>query len=55
MTQRGRWNILLLLREAMAFVKANTRKGWEKLPDGRRNKPEYAESRIGGYGEPFHS
>ena len=27
----------------MAFVKANTRKGWEKLPDGRKNKPEYAE------------
>ena len=27
----------------MAFAKANTRKGWEKLPDGRKNKPEYAE------------
>jgi ATP-dependent DNA helicase RecG len=39
-------NILLLLREAMAFVKANTRKGWEKLPDGRKNKPEYAERAI---------
>lgn len=39
-------NILLLLREAMAFVKANTRKGWEKLPDGRRNKPEYAERAV---------
>ena len=39
-------NILLLLREAMAFVKATTRKGWEKLPDGRRNKPEYAERAV---------
>lgn len=35
-------NILLLLRESMNFVKANTRKGWEKLPNGRKNKPEYA-------------
>lgn len=26
-------NILLLLREAMNFVKSNTRKGWEKLPN----------------------
>jgi Predicted transcriptional regulator containing an HTH domain and an uncharacterized domain shared with the mammalian protein Schlafen len=39
-------NVLLLLREAMAFVKANTRKGWEKLPDGRNNKPEYAERAV---------
>lgn len=39
-------NILLLLREAMGFVKANTRKGWEKLPDGRKNKPEYAERAV---------
>ena len=39
-------NVLLLLREAMAFVKANTRKGWEKLPDGRKNKPEYAERAV---------
>lgn len=39
-------NILLLLRESMDFVKANTRKGWEKLPNGRRNKPEYAERAI---------
>ena len=39
-------NILLLLREAMSFVKANTRKGWEKLPDGRKNKPEYAERAV---------
>lgn len=39
-------NILMLLREAMAFTKANTRKGWEKLPDGRKNKPEYAERAV---------
>ena len=39
-------NILLLLREAMGFVKANTRKGWEKLPLGRKNKPEYAERAV---------
>ena len=39
-------NILLLLREAMNFIKANTRKGWVKLPDGRMNKPEYAERAI---------
>lgn len=39
-------NVLLLLREAMAFVKANTRKGWEKRPDGRKNKPEYAERAV---------
>lgn len=39
-------NILLLLREAMNFVKANTRRGWEKLPGGRKNKPEYAERAV---------
>lgn len=39
-------NILMLLREAMNFAKANTRKGWEKLPDGRKNKPEYAERAV---------
>ena len=39
-------NILLLLREAMDFVKANTRKGWEKLPLGRKNKPEYADRAV---------
>lgn len=39
-------NILLLLREAMNFVKANTRKGWEKLPNGRKNKLEYAERAV---------
>lgn len=32
----------MLLREAMNFVKSNTKRGWEKLPDGRKNKPEYA-------------
>ena len=36
----------MLLRESMNFVKSNTRKGWEKLPDGRKNKPEYAERAI---------
>lgn len=41
-----RGNILLLLREAMNFVKSNTRKGWEKLPDGRKNMPEYAERAV---------
>lgn len=39
-------NILLLLREARNFVKSNTKKGWEKLPDGRKNKPEYAERAV---------
>lgn len=39
-------NVLLLLREAMNFVKSNTRRGWEKLPDGRKNKPEYAERAV---------
>ena len=39
-------NILLLLREAMNFAKANTRNGWEKLPNGRKNKPEYAERAV---------
>ena len=28
-------NVLMLLREAMNFVKSNTKRGWEKLPDGR--------------------
>ena len=39
-------NLVMLLRESMNFVKSNTRKGWEKLPDGRKNKPEYAERAI---------
>lgn len=39
-------NILMLLREAINFVKSNTKKGWKKLPDGRKNKPEYAERAV---------
>lgn len=39
-------NVLMLLREAMNFVKANTKKGWEKLPNGRKNKPDYAERAV---------
>ena len=39
-------NVLMLLREAMNFVKSNTKKGWEKLPGGRKNKPEYAERAV---------
>ena len=39
-------NVLMLLREAMNFVKSSTKKGWEKLPDRRKNKPEYAERAI---------
>ena len=39
-------NVLMLLREAMNFVKSNTKRGWEKLPDGRKNKPKYAERAI---------
>lgn len=36
----------MLLRESMNFVKSNTRRGWEKLPNGRKNKPEYAERAV---------
>ena len=36
----------MLLREAMNFVKSNTKRGWEKLLDGRKNKPEYAERAV---------
>ena len=39
-------NVLMLLRESMNFVKSNTKRGWEKLPDGRKNKPEYAELAV---------
>ena len=39
-------NVLMLLREAMNFVKSNTKNGWEKLPDRRKNKPEYAERAV---------
>lgn len=39
-------NVLMQLREAMNFVKSNTKRGWEKLPDGRKNKLEYAERAV---------
>lgn len=39
-------NNVMLLREAMNFVKSNTKRGWEKLPNGRKNKPEYAERAV---------
>ncbi len=39
-------NVLMLLHEAMNFVKSNTKRGKEKLPDRRKNKPEYAERAI---------
>ena len=39
-------NVLMLLREAMNFVKSNTKNGWKKLPNGRKNKPEYAERAV---------
>lgn len=39
-------NVLMLLREAINFVKSNTKRGWEKLSNGRKNKPEYAERAI---------
>ena len=29
-------NVLMLLREGMNFVKSNTKRGWEKLPNGRK-------------------
>ena len=39
-------NVLMLLREAMNFVKSNTKRGWAKLANGRKNKPEYAERAV---------
>lgn len=39
-------NVLMLLREAMNFVKSNTKRGWEKLSNRRKNKPEYAERAV---------
>ena len=39
-------NVLMLLREAMNFIKSNTKSGWKKLPNGRKNKPEYAERAV---------
>ena len=39
-------NVLMLLREAMNFVKSNTKRGWAKLANGRKNKLEYAERAV---------
>jgi len=39
-------NILMLLREAQNFVKSNTRNSWEKLPNGKKNRHEYAERAV---------
>lgn len=39
-------NVLMLLREAINFVKSNTRSGWEKTPEGRINKDDYAERAV---------
>lgn len=39
-------DVLMLLREAMNFVKSNTKSGWKKLPEGRKNEPEYAERAV---------
>lgn len=33
----------MLLREAMNVIKSNTKRDWKKQPNGRKNKPEYAE------------
>ncbi len=39
-------NLLLLLRAGVDFVNANTNKGWIKLPDRRKNLPDYAERAV---------
>lgn len=39
-------NVLVLLREAMNFVKSNTRSGWKKLSGGRKNRFDYSERAI---------
>ncbi len=39
-------NVLMLLREAMNFIKSNTKNSWKKLADGRKNEPEYAERAV---------
>lgn len=39
-------NVLMLLREAINFVRSNTKRGWTKLPTGRKNKTEYAERAV---------
>lgn len=36
----------MLLREAINFVRSNTKRGWTKLPTGRKNKTEYAERAV---------
>ncbi len=39
-------NLLLLLRAGVDFVNANTNNGWIKLPDRRKNFPDYAERAV---------
>ncbi len=39
-------NLLLLLRAGVDFVNSNTNSGWMKLPDGRKNLPDYAERAV---------
>ena len=39
-------NLLLLLRAGVDFVNSNTNSGWVKLPDGRKNLPDYAERAV---------
>ena len=39
-------NLLLLLRAGVDFVNSNTNSGWMKLPDGRKNIPDYAERAV---------
>ena len=39
-------NLLLLLRAGMDFVNANTNNGWIKLPDRRKNFPDYADRAV---------
>ena len=39
-------NLLLLLRAGVDFVNSNTNNGWVKLPDGRKNLPDYAERAV---------
>lgn len=39
-------NLLLLLRAGVDFVNSNTNSGWIKLPNGRKNLPDYAERAV---------
>lgn len=39
-------NIILLLRYGLEFAKTVTRSGWVKLPDRRRNLPDYEERAV---------